>query len=83
MKKIILVSSLFAAQMLLLPAFAAPTGSYTQSCRNIKTNIRPGLEPTLEAECLDKRGQWKYTRLVGYRSCNAIDNDNGRLVCRK
>ncbi|WP_414621452.1 hypothetical protein [Calothrix sp. CCY 0018] len=58
MKKVILVSSLFAAQMLLLPAFAAPAGSYTQSCRNIKvTNVRPGLEPTLEAECLDKRGQ--------------------------
>jgi hypothetical protein len=82
-KQTILACSLFAAQMVFLPAFAAPAGSYTNSCRNIHIKARPGLEPTLIAECRNQGGKWIPAELIGYRSCKTIDNVNGRLACRK
>ncbi|MBD2361282.1 hypothetical protein [Anabaena sp. UHCC 0399] len=87
MKPTILVCSLFAAQIVFAPAFAT-TGSYTQSCRNIKTRAVPiarGREYfELAADCRNRRGQWVSTTLQNYHRCRpgTINNQDGRLVCQ-
>jgi hypothetical protein len=81
MKRIILVCSLFASQMIFTPALASsPTGSYTQSCRNIQQRGRD-----LVAQCKDANGRWVSTTLDDYISCRPgkIDNVNGRLFCER
>lgn len=61
------------------------SGSYTQSCKNIKTQSLITRETLLEADCLNKRGQWKNTKLINYHRCKpgTINNANGRLVCQR
>jgi hypothetical protein len=55
----------------------APGGSYTQTCRNIRTNGN-----TLEAECQTRDGNWRRTSLNDIDRCgSAIANDDGHLVC--
>lgn len=55
-----------------------PRGSYQQSCRNIDTDGR-----TLQAECRDRNGRWRYTELDDYRRCRGdIANYDGVLQCR-
>ncbi|MFN6540462.1 MAG: hypothetical protein RM021_029530 [Nostoc sp. EkiNYC01] len=80
MKRTILVCSLFAAQMIMMPAFAIPSGSYTQSCTNIRQKGRD-----LVAKCKNTRGQWVSTTLADYLSCRPgqIDNINGSLFCER
>lgn len=77
MNRTILVCSLFAAQMIFTPAYAA-SGSYTQSCRNISTRGRD-----LVATCRNQNGQWIRTTLPDYLSCRpgSIVNVNGNLSC--
>lgn len=54
-----------------------PAGTYTQSCRNIRT-----LGNRLEAECQTHRGDWRWTSLDSINQCSSpIANDNGNLVC--
>lgn len=56
-----------------------PRGSYRDTCRRI--NVERG---TLEAECQDRYGRWRYTELDNFRSCRGdISNQNGILVCRR
>ncbi|MHC0066149.1 hypothetical protein ACWATR_25105 [Nostoc sp. UIC 10890] len=88
MKQVILVCSLFAAQIVLAPAFAAPAGSYTRTCRGIEEsryNNGGQYIDRLSASCQDRRGRWVNTYLDNYRSCKArtIINNNGQLQCKK
>lgn len=56
-----------------------PRGSYRSSCRdaNVEGN-------TLQAECEDRNGRWRYTELQSFRSCRGdIANFNGMLRCRR
>jgi len=55
----------------------APAGSYTQTCRNIRTDGN-----RLEAECQTRDGDWRRTSLNDIDRCtSAIANDDGHLVC--
>ena len=55
----------------------APSGTYTQTCRNIRTNGN-----RLDAECETRNGDWRKTSLNNINQCtSAIANDNGHLVC--
>ncbi|MCC5635831.1 hypothetical protein LC593_08170 [Nostoc sp. CHAB 5844] len=66
MKKVILVGSLFAAQIVFAPAFAAPAGSYTRTCTGIEEsryyNGRQYID-RLSALCQDLQGRWVNTYL--------------------
>ncbi len=54
----------------------APSGSYQQTCRDIRVN-----GDTLTASCQDSRGRWSYSTL-NFRDCRGdIGNSNGRLLC--
>ena len=54
-----------------------PPGSYTQTCRNIRTR-----GDRLDAECQTRDGNWRHTSLDDIDRCgSAIANDDGRLVC--
>ncbi len=54
-----------------------PSGSYQQTCRNIKTHGN-----TLYAECQDTSRNWHSTQLQDYRRCTGqIQNLNGNLEC--
>jgi Beta/Gamma crystallin/CVNH domain len=54
-----------------------PRGSYRDTCRDEKVE-----DGTLEAECRDRNGRWRYTELQGFRSCRGdIANDHGMLRC--
>ena len=56
-----------------------PRGSYRDTCRdeNVEGN-------TLQAECQDRNGRWRYTELQSFRSCRGdIANFNGMLRCRR
>jgi len=56
-----------------------PRGSYRDTCRNVDVE---GY--TLQAECRDQNGRWRYTELQNYRSCRGdIFNFNGMLRCRR
>jgi Beta/Gamma crystallin/CVNH domain len=57
----------------------APRGSYRATCRDISVE-----DGTLQAECRDRNGRWRYTELQNYRSCRGdIANVNGMLRCRR
>ncbi len=63
-----------------LPAQAAtpPSGSYRQSCNDIKASSR-----VLKARCQTRNRTFVRTSLAGYRNCMGdIANANGQLVCR-
>ncbi|HEY6968856.1 MAG TPA: CVNH domain-containing protein [Candidatus Angelobacter sp.] len=54
-----------------------PPGTYTQTCRNIRT-----YGNTLEAECQRRDGDWRRTSLDQIDHCtSAPANDDGHLVC--
>lgn len=56
-----------------------PSGSYTQSCQDIRTSGN-----TLEANCSMSNGDWKRASLQDFNLCNGeIVNDNGRLRCNR
>ena len=56
-----------------------PPGTYTQTCRNIRTDGN-----RISAECETRDGDWRRTSLDHIDRCgNAIANDNGRLVCNR
>ncbi|MEQ1865290.1 MAG: CVNH domain-containing protein [Micropepsaceae bacterium] len=56
-----------------------PRGSYRATCRDV--NVEDG---TLQAECKDRNGRWRYTELQSFRSCRGdIANVNGMLRCRR
>ena len=56
-----------------------PRGSYRDTCRNADVEGN-----TLEAECRDQNGRWRYTELQSFRSCRGdIANFNGMLRCRR
>jgi Beta/Gamma crystallin/CVNH domain len=56
-----------------------PRGSYRDTCRNADVESN-----TLEAECQDQNGRWRYTELQNFRSCKGdIANVNGMLRCRR
>jgi hypothetical protein len=53
-----------------------PSGSYRQTCRNIRVS-----RGVLSAQCLDARKRWRSTS-IGYASCRGdIANHNGVLSC--
>jgi CVNH domain-containing protein len=55
----------------------APTGSYTQSCRDIRVE---GSD--LHASCQKKNGGWRDAKLSDYGNCHGdIINDDGHLHC--
>jgi hypothetical protein len=57
----------------------SPRGSYRNTCRRINVEER-----TLEAECQDRFGRWRYTELDNFRLCRGdIFNLNGILGCRR
>lgn len=88
MKPVILVSSLFAAQIVFAPAFAFPRGSYTESCIGIQESRYPngsgGYTDRLSAQCRDRQGRVVNAYLDNYRACQrgTITNDDGRLICQ-
>lgn len=54
-----------------------PPGSYQDTCTDIEATWN-----TLSATCERRDGNWNYTTLSGYRSCDGdIANQNGRLKC--
>lgn len=54
-----------------------PSGTYTQSCRNMRMNGN-----TLEAECQARDGDWHRTSLSDVNRCPSPPaNDDGHLVC--
>jgi hypothetical protein len=57
----------------------APSGGYTQTCQDIRTN-----GSTLEARCQTRDGNWNRTSLQEFNRCTGqVENDDGRLVCNK
>jgi hypothetical protein len=69
-------SLIAAAALPALPAQAAPSGSYRQSCNSVRDDGRQ-----ITAECRDVRGRYNPTSL-DYRNCQGdIGNNNGQLVC--
>ncbi len=57
----------------------APRGSYRETCRDV--NVEGS---TLQAECRDHNGRWRYTELQNFHSCRGdIANVNGMLRCRR
>ena len=57
----------------------APSGSYVQTCRNIRTS-----GDTLEAICDTGSGNWTWTSLRHFDECTGgIENIYGRLECTK
>jgi len=77
-----------AALLLLLLALLAgrdaladplPAGTYQETCRN---NIASG--GALTAECKNRGGDWRGTRLDNYRQCvGGIENHDGNLRCNR
>ena len=54
-----------------------PSGTYTQTCRNIRMNGN-----RLEAECQARNGDWRRTSLDDVDRCtSAPANDDGHLMC--
>ena len=52
-------------------------GSYTQTCKDIKSH-----GDDLEARCKTVNGDWNHTKLDDYRKCKGqIINDDGNLKC--
>jgi hypothetical protein len=70
--------SLIAATMVpALPAQAAPSGSYQQSCNSVRDDGRGQMS----AQCRDVRGRFNWSSL-DYSGCRGdIGNNNGQLVC--
>jgi len=56
----------------------APQGSYYQTCQNVQVNGN-----TLTATCQKKNGRTRNTSLRNYQQCRDIENDNGKLRCRR
>lgn len=89
MKPVILVSSLFAAQIVFAPAFAAiPRGSYTRSCIGIVESRYPngrGYTDRLSAQCRDRQGRTVNAFLDNYGSCvpGTVTNEDGQLRCQR
>ena len=60
------------------PAPKPPSGSYKNSCRDVKVK-----GSKLSASCENKKGKWKDTS-INYKKCDRdIWNDNGELSCGK
>ena len=60
------------------PAYKPPSGTYKNSCRDIKLEGNK-----LKAECQKKNGNYKRTS-INYKNCSRdIWNDNGELSCKK
>jgi hypothetical protein len=58
---------------------SGPAGSYTQTCRNIRTNGN-----RLDADCQSRDGNWRHTTLDEFDRCRGeIANDNGHLMCSR
>ena len=56
-----------------------PTGSYSQSCRNIYVR-----GDNLRAMCQNRGGQWVWSELRDWDDCRrGIQNDDGRLRCNR
>ena len=56
-----------------------PRGSYRETCRDEAVE-----GDTLQAECEDRNGRWRYTELQSFRSCRGdIASVNGMLRCRR
>ncbi len=56
-----------------------PEGSYRRTCTDIRYE-----RGTLRAQCQDRRGRYRRTRLEDVRRCRGdIENDNGELRCRR
>ncbi len=59
-------------------AGGVPSGTYQQTCRDIRTDGN-----RLEATCQQKDGGWRNTSLTNYSDCRGqIENDDGNLRCR-
>ncbi len=71
------VAALALAALSALPAASQTRGSYLGSCENVRQR-----GPILQAECEDRRGDLRSTRL-DLRDCGRGDiaNRNGRLIC--
>ena len=60
-------------------AATPPSGSYRQTCQDIKASSR-----VLKARCQTRYRSFVRTALAGYRNCTGdIANVNGQLVCRE
>jgi hypothetical protein len=55
-----------------------PQGSYTQTCQNISVSGN-----TLHASCKKGNGHMHNSSLRNFQSCPNIENDNGKLRCRR
>lgn len=75
--KFVGVAAIALVSLLALPANSQMRGSYLGSCENVRQR-----GPILEAECEDRRGDLRPTRL-DLRDCGRGDiaNRNGRLIC--
>jgi hypothetical protein len=66
-----------ATTLPVLPAQAAPGGSYMQSCNSVRDTGRGQMS----AQCRDTRGRYQFTTL-DYSGCQGdIGNNNGQLIC--
>lgn len=79
MRFLLQVLALIAAMLLAPGAQAQPTGSYQQTCRDIRVD-----GSTLIASCRDQRGRWRASALDEFQTCrDQVFNDNGVLRCSR
>jgi hypothetical protein len=76
-KLTLLASTALIAVTLVVPASAAPSGSYRQTCRNIEEQY----DHTLSAECRTRDDYWVHSEIDASDCDGDIANANGRLVC--
>ena len=77
------LAALLLATSLAAPASAAklPSGSYRQSCSNIRVKDASSGSATLKADCRDSKGRYRSSSLR-YKQCRAdIANIDGTLAC--
>ena len=77
------LAALLLATSLAAPASAAklPSGSYRQSCSNIRVKDASSGSATLKADCRDSKGRYRSSSLR-YKQCRAdIANIDGQLAC--
>ena len=77
-------AGLWTAVMLLVlipPAAAIPSGTYQESCKDIKLKDPDGDSARIQASCRDSRGIWRKTSFEIDRCWGDLANIDGELVC--
>jgi hypothetical protein len=71
----------FLTLALIPPAAAIPSGTYQQSCKDIKLKDPDGDSARIQANCRDSAGKWRKTSFEIDRCWGDLANIDGELVC--